>query len=126
MPSETLDRFEKAIRLSDVKKPLYGKLIWFYKKKISPVQARRCPYYPSCSTYTLYSMKKYGFLWGFFMGLERLYLRENTDALRKIHYLPVNMGGAEIAYDPPEANYIFGKKDWRTLHPDFRHLLFTN
>ncbi|MGA0107973.1 MAG: membrane protein insertion efficiency factor YidD [Candidatus Nanopelagicales bacterium] len=32
-------------------------LVWFYQKTLSPLLGPRCRYWPSCSTYTLESLK---------------------------------------------------------------------
>ena len=42
-------------------------LIWiikFYRKYISPMKTTKCPYYPTCSTYGLHAVEKYGFFKG--------------------------------------------------------------
>lgn len=118
------DPFQKAVKGIQAKNTFYGKLIWWYKEKISPRQQRRCPYYPTCSTYTLYSMQKYGFFWGLLMGMDRLYIRENTAVFHRTHYHSIHKNGKEYAYDPPEANYIFGEKDWRLVDPNFLHFFY--
>jgi hypothetical protein len=122
--SEQKDAFQIVIETDAGQKPLYSKLIWFYKREVAPRQQRRCPFYPTCSTYTLYSMRKYGFFWGFLMGIERLYFRENPTVYRRTHYHSCWHNGDEHAYDPPEANFIFGEKDWRTIDPDFYPLFY--
>lgn len=48
---------------SILKKGLIG-IIKFYRKKISPLRSVKCPYYPTCSTYGLHAVEKYGFLKG--------------------------------------------------------------
>ena len=63
-------------------------LIWiiqFYRKYISPMKSTKCPYYPTCSTYGLEAVKKYGAIKGGALALWRI-LRCN----------PFSMGG----YDP--------------------------
>jgi len=64
-------------------------------------------------------MDKYGFFAGFLMGIERIYIRENGDMQRRLHYYPIAVGGEIKVYDPPEANAVFRKTDWRVLRPDF-------
>ena len=39
-------------------------LIKFYRKYISPMKSTKCPYNPSCSTYGLECVEKYGALKG--------------------------------------------------------------
>lgn len=41
-------------------KKLMIALIKFYKKYISPMKTTKCPYCPSCSTYGLEAVEKYG------------------------------------------------------------------
>lgn len=36
------------------------KFILIYKKYISPIKGSTCPYYPSCSSYGLEAIEKYG------------------------------------------------------------------
>lgn len=35
-------------------------LIKFYRKYLSPLKKTKCPYYPTCSTYGLEAVEKYG------------------------------------------------------------------
>ncbi|MCK4576626.1 membrane protein insertion efficiency factor YidD [candidate division WOR-3 bacterium] len=58
-----------------------------YKTYISPLLPGTCRFYPSCSTYCLMSIEKYGFIKGIFKGIFRI-LRCN----------PFHPGG----YDPVE------------------------
>ena len=63
-------------------------IIWnikSYQKYISPYKGFKCPYCPSCSTYALQSLEKYGVVKGSWLALKRL-LRCN----------PLTKGG----YDP--------------------------
>ncbi|HPX26773.1 MAG TPA: membrane protein insertion efficiency factor YidD [Treponemataceae bacterium] len=47
-------------------------LIRFYQVCISPFFPPKCRYYPTCSTYTLEAIKKYGPFKGLFMGIKRI------------------------------------------------------
>jgi len=47
-------------------------LIKFYRKYISPLKHTRCPYYPSCSTYGLEAVTKYGALKGGYLTAWRI------------------------------------------------------
>ena len=47
-------------------------LIRFYQLAISPLKPGCCRYYPTCSTYTLQAIEKYGPLKGSWMGLKRI------------------------------------------------------
>lgn len=110
--------FENAIA-DDLTKSRSGRLIGAYRDHVSPIQGHRCPCLPSCSIFTLYSIQEYGFFVGLIMGVERLYLRENLDIMNRLHYMPVlGSDGLLRVYDPPEANFIFKKYDWRIIDPD--------
>jgi uncharacterized protein len=61
-------------------------LIRLYQRLISPALGRRCRFEPSCSTYFIESVRKYGAIRGFGRGVWRI-CRCN----------PWNPGG----YDPP-------------------------
>ncbi|MBQ1801410.1 membrane protein insertion efficiency factor YidD [Lachnobacterium bovis] len=60
-------------------------LIKIYRKYFSPLKRTKCPYYPTCSTYALEAIEKYGALKGGLLALWRI-LRCN----------PFSKGG----YDP--------------------------
>ena len=47
-------------------------LISFYKKAISPYLRPSCRYTPSCSTYAMEAVEKYGALKGSFMAIKRI------------------------------------------------------
>ena len=99
----------------------WERAIFYYKHNVSALQGRDCPSFPSCSEFTLRSMRLYGFWRGFFMGVERIYLRENP-GMQDGFYMKVNINGENKFYDPPEANDIFAPADWRLADPDFRGL----
>ena len=60
-------------------------MIKFYRKYISPMKSTKCPYIPTCSSYALEAVAKYGALKGGLLTLWRI-LRCN----------PFSKGG----YDP--------------------------
>ncbi len=66
-------------------KKLFIFLINFYRKYISPLKSTKCPYYPTCSTYALQAIEKYGCFKGGLLAAWRI-LRCN----------PFSKGG----YDP--------------------------
>jgi len=45
-------------------KKLVISLVRFYQKAISPLFPSSCRYYPTCSTYTIMAIEKYGLLKG--------------------------------------------------------------
>lgn len=70
-------------------------LIRIYKNYISPFFPQSCRFTPSCSSYTIEAIERYGVLKGTFLGSKRIL---------KCH--PFHPGG----YDPV-TSYI--KDDWR-------------
>lgn len=64
---------------------LFIALIKIYKRFISPLLGNRCRFYPSCSSYAIQAISKYGAVKGGFMSLKRI---------MRCH--PFNPGG----YDP--------------------------
>ena len=46
--------------------------IRFYQTAISPWFLPACRYYPSCSSYAMEAIEKYGFFRGSFMALQRI------------------------------------------------------
>ncbi len=60
-------------------------LIKGYQKFISPLLPQTCRFYPTCSTYFIQALEKYGFFKGSFIGIKRL-----------LRCHPFNPGG----YDP--------------------------
>ncbi|TAH60029.1 MAG: membrane protein insertion efficiency factor YidD [Gottschalkiaceae bacterium] len=62
-------------------------LIKLYQRKISPLKPRTCRFYPTCSSYSIQAIEKYGLLKGGIKSIKRI-LKCN----------PFNPGG----YDPLE------------------------
>ncbi|WP_251441711.1 membrane protein insertion efficiency factor YidD [Veillonella intestinalis] len=60
-------------------------LVQFYRYGISPLKPKTCRFYPSCSTYTLEALRKYGPFKGSYLGIRRI-----------LRCHPFNPGG----YDP--------------------------
>jgi len=44
-----------------------------YKKYISPHLGNNCRFYPTCSEYTMESIKKFGVLKGLYLGTKRIF-----------------------------------------------------
>jgi len=61
-------------------------LVWLYKLLINPLLGHRCRFEPSCSTYFILAVRKYGAIRGAWKGICRI---------GRCH--PWNPGG----YDPP-------------------------
>lgn len=81
--------------------PILGKfaevMIGFHQNVISPADGPRSNFLPSSSQYTLDSMRKYGFIHGYFMGCDRL-MRENDESW--IYRTKVNSEGYTLKLDP--------------------------
>jgi len=118
--------FDKKIETSTDSAMWFYSAIMYYKKNVSPLQGERCPCFPTCSSYTLYSMLEFGFFTGFIIGADRIFIRESDDMFKGSMYFKTNensylKGGY---YDIPEANNLFVKKDWRYIDPGFYRVLF--
>lgn len=48
------------------------KLIRMYQKFVSPLFGPRCRFIPTCSTYAIEALKKYGFFKGGFLAIWRI------------------------------------------------------
>jgi len=46
--------------------------IRFYRVFISPLKPQTCRFYPSCSSYTLEAVNRYGAISGLWLGFKRL------------------------------------------------------
>ena len=66
-------------------KKILIRIIYFYRKRISPLKKPSCRFYPTCSQYAIDAITKYGAIKGGLMSVWRI-LRCN----------PFNKGG----YDP--------------------------
>lgn len=62
-------------------------LIKLYKKFISPLTAPKCKYYPTCSTYAIQAIEKFGAFRGLALAVWRL-LRCNPWSMGGIDYVP--------------------------------------
>lgn len=68
-------------------------LIYFYKFVISPILPKKCKFYPTCSSYTLQSIKEFGTLKGICLGIKRISkcVPWNKDEIED--YVPFNIKG---------------------------------
>jgi hypothetical protein len=76
-------------------------LLSLYKNHISPVDGKRCPSYPSCSSYAEQALKKHGFVRGWMMTVDRLI--HEGDEETSVSPLVIVDGEAKI-FDPVENN----------------------
>jgi len=53
-------------------KYLFIGIILFYKKLISPLLPNSCRFYPTCSTYSLDAIKKFGPFKGLYLSFRRI------------------------------------------------------
>lgn len=72
---------------------LFLGLVYFYKKCISPLLPSVCIYTPSCSTYMVDAIKKFGVFRGIFMGTKRL-----------LRCVPWKSGGFDPVPDNPHGD----------------------
>ena len=81
-------------------KKLFLFLIKFYRKYLSPLKSTKCPYYPTCSTYGLLAVQKYGAFKGCLLAFWRI-LRCN----------PFSHGGVDPV--PEEGEPLFRRTVYR-------------
>ncbi len=72
-------------KINKVISGLFILLINIYQKYISPLKGPTCRFYPTCSTYSIQAIKKYGALKGGYLMMRRI-----------LRCHPFNKGG----YDP--------------------------
>lgn len=53
-------------------KHIFILIIKFYRKFISPLKKPSCIYYPTCSTYALEALERFGFFKGSYLSLKRI------------------------------------------------------
>ncbi|MBQ3856642.1 MAG: membrane protein insertion efficiency factor YidD [Ruminococcus sp.] len=90
-------------------------LVKLYKKFISPLSAPKCKFYPSCSSYAIDALQKFGAIRGSALAVWRI-LRCNPWSLGGIDYVPErftfkvkNVG--DLADPPDELPYEDNSKD---------------
>lgn len=71
--------------------------IRFYKRWISPLFPPCCRYYPTCSTYTLQAIERFGAVKGLYLGICRL-LRCHPWARGGIDEVPLDFRWSRIRY----------------------------
>ena len=84
-------------------------LVTFFQRVISPVDADRCPSYPTCSTYSIQAYEQHGAVLGTLMTVDRLF-HENSEA----EFAPIiEVHGVSRIYDPVWANEFWKEKEGR-------------
>lgn len=68
-------------------------LVYFYKKCISPLTPDVCIYTPSCSTYMVQAIKRFGAIRGIYLGTKRL-----------LRCVPWKAGGFDPVPDNPRGD----------------------
>lgn len=95
---------------SDCSLDIYNKIISapviFYQKCLAPYWGHRCSHHPSCSRYSLLTIKKHGVIIGFVMTFDRLQHESN-----EARYSPlIKINGETKVYDPVENNDFWWHK----------------
>lgn len=72
---------------------LFKGLVLFYKKCISPLTPDVCIYYPTCSSYMLEAIEKFGVIKGVSLGTRRI-----------LRCVPWNEGGFDPVPDNPKGD----------------------
>lgn len=80
-------------------------LIKLYRKYISPLTPPKCKYYPTCSSYAITAVERFGAVRGSALALWRI-LRCN----------PWSMGGVDFV--PEKFTFKVKKYDYSKTHPD--------
>lgn len=83
------------MKLKNIWEKIYTAPVIFYRKFISPLKRPSCKYYPTCSTYALTALKRFGLIKGTILSVNRI-LRCN----------PWSMGGIDPV---PEEYHLFKK-----------------
>lgn len=82
------------------------KLIRFYQTDISTKSVSRCPFYISCSNYTMLAVQKYGLMVGICFFIDRNLYRENIAS--SMHYELRETRTGVLKLD--DSYYLFGGK----------------
>lgn len=61
-----------AYRLNKIPSTIAMKIVRFYQLAISPYLPRTCRYVPTCSSYAIEALSRYGLLKGFWLTLKRI------------------------------------------------------
>jgi putative membrane protein insertion efficiency factor len=68
-----MDTANKNIKNKNIAQRGVFVVVLFYQKWISPFFGPRCKYYPSCSSYFMQAVGRFGFIKGSIMGIIRLF-----------------------------------------------------
>jgi hypothetical protein len=89
-------------------------LVIFFQRVISPVDADRCPSYPTCSAYSIQAYEQHGAVLGTLMTVDRLF-HESAEA----DFAPmIEVHGVSRIYDPVWANEFWQEKEGRRARPE--------
>ena len=91
--------------MSSAQKVVLNVLDW-YRIKISPLSPPSCRYYPTCSTYAVTAVKRFGAFKGSMLAL-----------LRLLRCRPWSRGGID---DVPQVFSIFYRFSWSKAHEEPR------
>lgn len=68
-------------------------IIKFYQKYISTTCTAKCKMYPTCSSYALIAVTRFGFLKGNFLLLKRLFKCARRKNKKLVDHVPQNIKG---------------------------------
>jgi len=88
-----MKKFKRVLLNIITFKWLFVGLILFYQKVISPITPKACIYTPTCSSYMLEAIKKFGVIKGVLKGSGRL-----------LRCLPHKEGGVDPVPDNPKGD----------------------
>ncbi len=77
-------------------------MIRVFQRFVSPVDGPSCSFFPTCSSYAMYAIKKHGLFIGIPMATERMARNHNVDTFSRYQIITVN--DSFYYYDPVEAN----------------------
>jgi len=101
-----LKRYGKSSSQGPVEMLLKSGVV-FYQKFLSSQWGNECSHYPSCSKYSILSIKKYGAVMGFILTFDRLQHESNEARFSPL----IKVDGITKVYDPVENNDFWWHKE---------------